>query len=91
MRAILFRQTGHKKKLNAYIEFSELLDLGPFMEDKGKAELGVGVFPSVWGPPNCGSGPFSRLPGMLRGGAGGWAHRCRPRLWKSKDGRWTGR
>uniref|UniRef100_A0A670ZR19 Ubiquitin carboxyl-terminal hydrolase 48 n=1 Tax=Pseudonaja textilis TaxID=8673 RepID=A0A670ZR19_PSETE len=26
-------QTGHKKKLNAYIEFSELLDLGPFMED----------------------------------------------------------
>ncbi|KAL7976145.1 hypothetical protein Chor_008242 [Crotalus horridus] len=28
------RQTGHKKKLNAYIEFSELLDLEPFMEDK---------------------------------------------------------
>ncbi|XP_070812409.1 ubiquitin carboxyl-terminal hydrolase 48 isoform X3 [Pituophis catenifer annectens] len=34
MRFVFDRQTGHKKKLNAYIEFSELLDLGPFMEDK---------------------------------------------------------
>lgn len=30
------RQTGHKKKLNTYIEFSELLDMGPFMEGTGK-------------------------------------------------------
>ncbi|XP_042334853.1 ubiquitin carboxyl-terminal hydrolase 48 isoform X3 [Sceloporus undulatus] len=34
MRFVFDRQTGHKKKLNAYIEFSELLDMEPFMEDK---------------------------------------------------------
>ncbi|XP_061456822.1 ubiquitin carboxyl-terminal hydrolase 48 isoform X2 [Rhineura floridana] len=34
MRFVFDRQTGHKKKLNAYIEFSELLDMVPFMEDK---------------------------------------------------------
>ncbi|XP_053136825.1 ubiquitin carboxyl-terminal hydrolase 48 isoform X2 [Hemicordylus capensis] len=33
MRFVFDRQTGHKKKLNAYIEFSELLDMEPFMED----------------------------------------------------------
>nr|XP_060614752.1 ubiquitin carboxyl-terminal hydrolase 48-like [Anolis sagrei ordinatus] len=35
MRFVFDRQTGHKKKLNTYIEFSELLDMEPFMEDKG--------------------------------------------------------
>uniref|UniRef100_A0A8C0JE22 Ubiquitin carboxyl-terminal hydrolase 48 n=1 Tax=Chelonoidis abingdonii TaxID=106734 RepID=A0A8C0JE22_CHEAB len=30
----LNRQTGHKKKLNTYIGFSELLDMEPFMEQK---------------------------------------------------------
>ncbi len=30
------RQTGHKKKLNTYIGFSELLDMEPFMEQKSK-------------------------------------------------------
>nr|XP_034974348.1 ubiquitin carboxyl-terminal hydrolase 48 isoform X2 [Zootoca vivipara] len=34
MRFVFDRQTGHKKKLNAYIEFSELLDMEPYMEDK---------------------------------------------------------
>ncbi|XP_054857186.1 ubiquitin carboxyl-terminal hydrolase 48 isoform X1 [Eublepharis macularius] len=34
MRFVFDRQTGHKKKLNTYIEFSELLDMDPFMEDK---------------------------------------------------------
>ncbi|XP_007518887.1 ubiquitin carboxyl-terminal hydrolase 48-like [Erinaceus europaeus] len=28
------RQTGHKKKLNTYISFSELLDMEPYVEDK---------------------------------------------------------
>ncbi|XP_060115140.1 ubiquitin carboxyl-terminal hydrolase 48 [Heteronotia binoei] len=37
MRFVFDRQTGHKKKLNTYIEFSELLDMGPFMEDKAGA------------------------------------------------------
>ncbi|KAJ6656859.1 hypothetical protein lerEdw1_003190 [Lerista edwardsae] len=34
------RQTGHKKKLNAYLEFSELLSMEPFMEDPA----GVSVY-----------------------------------------------
>ncbi|XP_020637749.3 ubiquitin carboxyl-terminal hydrolase 48 isoform X1 [Pogona vitticeps] len=34
MRFVFDRQTGHKKKLNTYLEFSEVLDMGPFMEDK---------------------------------------------------------
>lgn len=29
------RQTGHKKKLNAYIGFSESLDMEPYVEHKG--------------------------------------------------------
>ncbi|XP_015268118.1 PREDICTED: ubiquitin carboxyl-terminal hydrolase 48 isoform X3 [Gekko japonicus] len=37
MRFVFDRQTGHKKKLNTYIEFSELLDMGPFMEDTAGA------------------------------------------------------
>lgn len=32
----LCRQTGHKKKLNTYIGFSELLDMEPFMEQKSE-------------------------------------------------------
>lgn len=34
--ACAIRQTGHKKKLNTYLEFSELLDMGPFMENTGE-------------------------------------------------------
>ncbi|XP_041275377.1 ubiquitin carboxyl-terminal hydrolase 48 isoform X7 [Onychostruthus taczanowskii] len=34
MRFVFDRQTGHKKKLNTYIGFSELLDMEPFMEQK---------------------------------------------------------
>ncbi|XP_054979011.1 ubiquitin carboxyl-terminal hydrolase 48-like isoform X3 [Sorex araneus] len=29
------RKTGHKKKLNTYISFSEILDMNPYMEQKG--------------------------------------------------------
>uniref|UniRef100_A0A8D2L9K5 Ubiquitin carboxyl-terminal hydrolase 48 n=1 Tax=Varanus komodoensis TaxID=61221 RepID=A0A8D2L9K5_VARKO len=35
MRFVFDRQTGHKKKLNTYFEFSELLDMEPFLEDRG--------------------------------------------------------
>ncbi|XP_028920775.1 ubiquitin carboxyl-terminal hydrolase 48 isoform X6 [Ornithorhynchus anatinus] len=34
MRFVFDRQTGHKKKLNTYIGFSELLDMEPYMEHK---------------------------------------------------------
>ncbi|XP_064381763.1 ubiquitin carboxyl-terminal hydrolase 48 isoform X1 [Dromaius novaehollandiae] len=34
MRFVFDRQTGHKKKLNTYIGFSELLDMEPFMEQR---------------------------------------------------------
>ncbi|XP_063001242.1 ubiquitin carboxyl-terminal hydrolase 48 isoform X2 [Elgaria multicarinata webbii] len=34
MRFVFDRQTGHKKKLNTYFEFSEVLDMEPFLEDK---------------------------------------------------------
>ncbi|XP_052556991.1 ubiquitin carboxyl-terminal hydrolase 48-like [Tympanuchus pallidicinctus] len=34
MRFMFDRQTRHKKKLNTYIGFSELLDMEPFMEQK---------------------------------------------------------
>ncbi|XP_048823310.1 ubiquitin carboxyl-terminal hydrolase 48 isoform X5 [Lagopus muta] len=37
MRFVFDRQTGHKKKLNTYIGFSELLDMKPFMEQKNGA------------------------------------------------------
>uniref|UniRef100_A0A8C5ITJ1 Ubiquitin carboxyl-terminal hydrolase 48 n=1 Tax=Junco hyemalis TaxID=40217 RepID=A0A8C5ITJ1_JUNHY len=36
MRFVFDRQTGHKKKLNTYIGFSELLDMEPFMEQKSE-------------------------------------------------------
>lgn len=29
------RQSSHKKKLNTYISFPEVLDMSPFMEEKG--------------------------------------------------------
>ncbi|KAM4651925.1 LOW QUALITY PROTEIN: ubiquitin carboxyl-terminal hydrolase 48 [Discoglossus pictus] len=32
MRFIFDRQTGHKKKLNTYIGFSEILDMNPYLE-----------------------------------------------------------
>ncbi|XP_059546918.1 ubiquitin carboxyl-terminal hydrolase 48 isoform X2 [Myotis daubentonii] len=35
MRFVFDRQTGHKKKLNTYIGFSELLDMEPYVEHKG--------------------------------------------------------
>ncbi|PIO14055.1 hypothetical protein AB205_0092120, partial [Aquarana catesbeiana] len=35
MRFVFDRQTGHKKKLNTYIAFSETLDMGPFVEQAG--------------------------------------------------------
>ncbi|NP_001392882.1 ubiquitin carboxyl-terminal hydrolase 48 isoform 13 [Mus musculus] len=35
MRFVFDRQTGHKKKLNAYIGFSESLDMEPYVEHKG--------------------------------------------------------
>ncbi|XP_018430579.1 PREDICTED: ubiquitin carboxyl-terminal hydrolase 48 [Nanorana parkeri] len=35
MRFVFDRQTGHKKKLNTYIAFSETLDMGPFVELAG--------------------------------------------------------
>ncbi|XP_020857500.1 ubiquitin carboxyl-terminal hydrolase 48-like [Phascolarctos cinereus] len=34
MRFVFDRQMGHKKKLNTYIGFSELLDMEPYMEHK---------------------------------------------------------
>ncbi|XP_051786330.1 ubiquitin carboxyl-terminal hydrolase 48 isoform X2 [Erpetoichthys calabaricus] len=34
MRFVFDRQTGHKKKLNTYIGFPEILDMGPFLEKK---------------------------------------------------------
>uniref|UniRef100_A0A8C9SVL2 Ubiquitin carboxyl-terminal hydrolase 48 n=1 Tax=Scleropages formosus TaxID=113540 RepID=A0A8C9SVL2_SCLFO len=36
MRFVFDRQTGHKKKLNTFISFPEILDMGPFLEQKGK-------------------------------------------------------
>ncbi|KAM5247180.1 ubiquitin carboxyl-terminal hydrolase 48 isoform 11-T11 [Ctenodactylus gundi] len=35
MRFVFDRQTGHKKKLNTYIGFSEILDMEPYVEHKG--------------------------------------------------------
>ncbi|KAF6112173.1 ubiquitin specific peptidase 48 [Phyllostomus discolor] len=35
MRFVFDRQTGHKKKLNTYIGFSETLDMEPYVEHKG--------------------------------------------------------
>ncbi|XP_029433962.1 ubiquitin carboxyl-terminal hydrolase 48 isoform X2 [Rhinatrema bivittatum] len=35
MRFVFDRQTGHKKKLNSYIGFSEILDMEPFIEQTG--------------------------------------------------------
>ncbi|XP_053546203.1 ubiquitin carboxyl-terminal hydrolase 48 [Bombina bombina] len=35
MRFIFDRQTGHKKKLNTYIGFSEILDMNPYLEQTG--------------------------------------------------------
>ncbi|XP_030632377.1 ubiquitin carboxyl-terminal hydrolase 48 isoform X2 [Chanos chanos] len=35
MRFVFDRQTGHKKKLNTFISFPELLDMGPFLEGNG--------------------------------------------------------
>ncbi|XP_036386850.1 ubiquitin carboxyl-terminal hydrolase 48 isoform X1 [Megalops cyprinoides] len=32
MRFVFDRQTGHKKKLNTFISFPEVLDMGPFLE-----------------------------------------------------------
>ncbi|KAG8431340.1 hypothetical protein GDO86_019024, partial [Hymenochirus boettgeri] len=32
MRFVFDRQTGHKKKLNTYIGFSETLDMNPYLE-----------------------------------------------------------
>ncbi|XP_052547662.1 ubiquitin carboxyl-terminal hydrolase 48 isoform X3 [Tympanuchus pallidicinctus] len=37
MRFVFDRQTGHKKKLNTYIGFSEVLDMKPFMEQQSGA------------------------------------------------------
>lgn len=34
MRFVFDRQTGHKKKLNTFISFPEVLDMGPFLEEK---------------------------------------------------------
>ncbi|XP_039611701.1 ubiquitin carboxyl-terminal hydrolase 48 isoform X3 [Polypterus senegalus] len=34
MRFVFDRQTGHKKKLNTYIGFPEILDMGPFLDKK---------------------------------------------------------
>ncbi|XP_058857927.1 ubiquitin carboxyl-terminal hydrolase 48 isoform X3 [Acipenser ruthenus] len=34
MRFVFDRQTGHKKKLNTYISFPEIVDMGPYMERK---------------------------------------------------------
>ncbi|XP_031424419.1 ubiquitin carboxyl-terminal hydrolase 48 isoform X2 [Clupea harengus] len=34
MRFVFDRKTGHKKKLNTFINFPEILDMGPFMERK---------------------------------------------------------
>ncbi|KAJ8260292.1 hypothetical protein GJAV_G00179290 [Gymnothorax javanicus] len=34
MRFVFDRQTGHKKKLNTFISFPEVLDMGPFLEQK---------------------------------------------------------
>ncbi|XP_072571838.1 ubiquitin carboxyl-terminal hydrolase 48 isoform X3 [Paramormyrops kingsleyae] len=34
MRFVFDRQTGHKKKLNSFISFPEVLDMGPFLEEK---------------------------------------------------------
>lgn len=38
----LVRQTGHKKKLNTYIGFSEILDMEPYVEHKGN------IFTKQW-------------------------------------------
>ncbi|XP_021570516.1 ubiquitin carboxyl-terminal hydrolase 48 isoform X8 [Carlito syrichta] len=35
MRFVFDRQTGHKKKLNTYIGFSEILDMEPYVEHEG--------------------------------------------------------
>ncbi|XP_064160529.1 ubiquitin carboxyl-terminal hydrolase 48 isoform X2 [Anguilla rostrata] len=34
MRFVFDRQTGHKKKLNTFISFPEVLDMGPYLEQK---------------------------------------------------------
>uniref|UniRef100_A0A8C1VWP7 Ubiquitin carboxyl-terminal hydrolase 48 n=1 Tax=Cyprinus carpio TaxID=7962 RepID=A0A8C1VWP7_CYPCA len=34
MRFVFDRQSGHKKKLNTFISFPEVLDMGPFLEGK---------------------------------------------------------
>ncbi|XP_076124826.1 ubiquitin carboxyl-terminal hydrolase 48 isoform X2 [Alosa pseudoharengus] len=34
MRFVFDRKTGHKKKLNTFINFPEILDMGPFLERK---------------------------------------------------------
>ncbi|XP_066493077.1 ubiquitin carboxyl-terminal hydrolase 48 isoform X2 [Tiliqua scincoides] len=39
MRFVFDRQTGHKKKLNTYLEFSELLSMEPFMENTAKVAV----------------------------------------------------
>uniref|UniRef100_A0A8C3FN39 Ubiquitin carboxyl-terminal hydrolase 48 n=1 Tax=Chrysemys picta bellii TaxID=8478 RepID=A0A8C3FN39_CHRPI len=50
MRFVFDRQTGHKKKLNTYIGFSELLDMEPFMEQKAEPSK------SQTRKPKCGKG-----------------------------------
>ncbi|XP_066546567.1 ubiquitin carboxyl-terminal hydrolase 48 isoform X3 [Amia ocellicauda] len=36
MRFVFDRQTGHKKKLNTFISFPEVLDMGPYLEGRGE-------------------------------------------------------
>ncbi|XP_015412723.1 PREDICTED: ubiquitin carboxyl-terminal hydrolase 48 isoform X2 [Myotis davidii] len=50
MRFVFDRQTGHKKKLNTYIGFSELLDMEPYVEHKAEPSK------SQTRKPKCGKG-----------------------------------
>ncbi|XP_045331999.1 ubiquitin carboxyl-terminal hydrolase 48 isoform X13 [Leopardus geoffroyi] len=50
MRFVFDRQTGHKKKLNTYIGFSEILDMEPYVEHKAEPSK------SQTRKPKCGKG-----------------------------------
>ncbi|XP_029422055.1 ubiquitin carboxyl-terminal hydrolase 48 isoform X9 [Nannospalax galili] len=50
MRFVFDRQTGHKKKLNTYIGFSESLDMEPYVEHKAEPSK------SQTRKPKCGKG-----------------------------------